>query len=164
MDIMDIELNDQTIIQYQEYKPLEGDTVEMVMKIRAKDSKFIMMEVVPAKGGTQVQEVADTAPFTVRVPQAIERDHSKPCRRGDQTLDKRGQSFAHDYTLGYCIFCNDGLPQPGPADPNANIYKNGGEEKIWCDVHGFHLLKVKPDGTYDNAPKDCQLFTVNGQP
>lgn len=96
----------------------------------------------------------------------IKTDPSKPCRRGEREHDDSGVPFKHNYQkeLGYCIFCNDGLPPP-PAtpDPGSNLLENGGEEKVWCDIHGWHHIKVRPDGTMIDPPKDCPIFSAQEQ-
>ena len=86
------------------------------------------------------------------------------CRRGEQLSDKAGQPFAHVVSPeGYCIFCNAGLPPPKDTpDPGANIFEHGGEEKVWCTEHGFHIVKVNPDGSFKDAP-DCPMFKAQEQ-
>lgn len=93
-------------------------------------------------------------------------DAARPCRRGDAITDDKGQPFQHSIPSGltYCIFCGGGLPaSKAEPDKNANIYASGGEEKVWCDEHGFHILKVRPDGTYENPPDDCAMFKAKEQ-
>lgn len=112
-------------------------------------------EVVPLVTDTRVRVVPPTKAPPVK--RAI--NPSKPCKRGEMTVDEGGAPFRHAYdkTLGYCVFCGDGAPEPVP-DPNANLLLKGGRDRAWCGEHGcFHDFEVRPDGSIVNPP-DCEMF------